>query len=138
MGSSQSTCPPPPNTMTLFGHLIDVDQTLKETRQKDFHTVDAVVDTIIRVTGGKQEAVQFLNRNFILQNVPKEDSKSLKKIYDISGQNLVASCVLIRIFEWTPEAEQARRETILQQMRRESTTTPTIQLSIVSETKTSK
>ena len=138
MGARHSTTPSnsthanatSPHMMTIYGHLLYVNRTRAD------------VDTIVRTTGGKQEAIQFMVGHLwdVEQQTPAEAYALRPNVERLRAdeRRIITSAVAFRIALWTPEAEQARREALLEQMRRESTTTPAIQLSIVSETKTNE
>lgn len=134
MGARHSTPPnstpanaTSPHMMTIFGHLLDVNRTRDEIVQKNYHTIDTVVDTIVRTTGGKQEAIQFLVGHLrdVEQQTPTEAYALRPNVERLRAdeRRIITSAVAFRIALWTPEAEQARREALLEQMRRNVSST---------------
>ena len=89
---------------------------MNEIEQKNYNTIDTVVDTIIRTTGGLREARQFISENPINISTVEVNGKTYTVgVHARLRRSIIAMIVTLRISEWTPEAENTRRQSLLAQ-----------------------
>lgn len=92
--------------MTIFGHVLDIEKTVAELDQNNYDTIDMVVDTIIRTTGGSRStAIRFIHENPIFTKmsdagVNEQQQPCLPNrfaSYIRAYQAIIEACVVARI-----------------------------------------